>query len=221
VGLTKSDYDVSLAKTIHGEFKRKPGSGRIASEFSLYHLSRLIRLRRPKVVLEIGSGIGTVSQLVLAHPERVQTLFSIEQEPFCRAAINENLTVHESQKWILLRSPSELPANIRFDLIIFDGNRYDRTIFQFLGSETAIFVDGMRRMTRDELTANCQQNGLNLRLHHYKGRWRIGFRGIKNARLRLVLKRDQCHLGVCKTTDAAFDIEQHRDPDLVEAAAVE
>ena len=92
MGLTKSDYDVSLAKTIHGEFKRKPGSGRIASEFSLYHLSRLIRLRRPKVVLEIGSGIGTVSQLVLAHPERVQTLFSIEQEPFCRAAINENLT---------------------------------------------------------------------------------------------------------------------------------
>ena len=86
-------------------------------------------------------------------------------------------------------------------------------------TRTAAAQDETRR--RDELTANCQQNGLNLRLHHYKGRWRIGFRGIKNARLRLVLNRDQCHLGVCKTTDAAFDIEQHRDPDLVEAAAVE
>ena len=221
MGLIKADCDMSLAKTIHRQFKRKPGSGRIASQVSLYHLSRLISLRKPKVVLEVGSGIGTVSQLVLAHPAKVQALLSIEQEPFCRASLSKNLTVQEWQKWVLFHSLSELPKNLRFDLIIFDGNQYDPSIFQFMGAETAIFVEGKRLQTREELTANCRQIGLDLHLQEHWGRWHIGLRGLKNARMRLVLKRDQCHFGICKLTEAAAATEQPQRREPAEAAIVE
>ena len=69
-----------------------------------------------------------------------------------------------------------------------------------LRSETAVFVDGKRQETRDELTAYCQQAGLRLRLHQYTGGWRMVLRGTNGSRSypKLVLKRDQCHWGVCK-----------------------
>ena len=77
--LITSGYDLFIARNIYHQFSRKPGSHRIASAFSLCHLSRLIRLRKPRTVLEIGAGIGTISQLVLLHQERVESLYSIEQ----------------------------------------------------------------------------------------------------------------------------------------------
>ena len=204
-----NDYDGSIAKRIHQQFIGKSGSGRIASEFSLLQLSRLIRLRKPKRVLEIGSGIGTVSQLVLAHAERVEHLFSIEENEFCRSAIKKNLTVHGLQIWSLLNSQKELPTDLTFDLIIFDGNQYEDATFDLLRSETAVFVDGKRQETRDELAAYCQQAGLRLRLHQYTGGWRMVLRGTNGSRSypKLIFKRDQCHWGVCKPEHAVPDVE--------------
>jgi predicted O-methyltransferase YrrM len=204
-----NDYDRSIARRIHQQFSEKSGSGRIASEFSLLHLSRLIRLRKPRSVLEIGSGIGTVSQLVLAHAERVEHLFSVEEDEFCRDAIKKNLTVHDLQKWTLLNSQKELPPDLTFDLIIFDGNQYEDTIFDLLRSTTAVFVDGKRQETRAELAAYCQQAGLRLRLHQYTGGWRMVLRGTNGSRSypKLIFKRDQCHWGVCQPKDAVPDLE--------------
>jgi hypothetical protein len=198
--LITSGYDLFVAKNIHESFSRKAGSHRIASAFSLCHLSRLIRVRKPKVVLEIGAGIGTISELILLHQEKIDCLCSIESDSFCRAALRENLRPRDGQKWNLLHSHEEIPGSSDFDLIIFDGNQYDYTTFRFLCDETAVFVDGMRRRTRKELASYCQAAGLNLRLHEYSGTWRVRLRGLSESRPApaLVFERERCHLGICK-----------------------
>jgi precorrin-6B methylase 2 len=200
--LAMSGYDLFLSRFVYDEFRQRPGSDRIASAFSLCQLSRLIRLRKPKTVLEIGAGIGTISQLILLHSEAVENLYSIEHHPFCCASLRENLTPQRGQKWNLLNSQADLPKGIAFDLIIFDGNQYDDSTLNVLTAETAVFVDGMRCGTRVELTSHCEKMGLRLQLHELKGAWRVALRGFCKKRPvpSLVVKRERCHIGICKAT---------------------
>jgi predicted O-methyltransferase YrrM len=220
VRLVTTEYDTSIANRIHLQFSRKPGSSRIASELSLRHLSGLIRMRKPKSVLEIGSGIGTLSQLVLSHAESVENLFSIEQDLFCRAALLENLAIGNWQKWTLLHSHEELPRDANFDLIIFDGYQYAPAVFDLLHAGTAVFVEGKRQRTRDELADYARRKGLDLHLHEHKGSWYIGWRRMNGSRAlpKLVLKRDQCHEGICITRCSGCCMERDRTPEHAVAA---
>src|SRR5262245_33291972 len=122
--LVTNGYDLFVARNIHDSFSRRAGSHRIASAFSLCHLSRLIRVRRPKNVLEIGAGIGAISELILLHQEKVDCLYSIESDPSCCAALRENLRPREGQSWHLLSSHEDIPSTSSFDLIVFDASQY-------------------------------------------------------------------------------------------------
>jgi hypothetical protein len=221
--LITSGYDLFIARNIYHQFSRKPGSHRIASAFSLCHLSRLIRLRKPRTVLEIGAGIGTISQLVLLHQERVENLYSIEQNPFCCAALKENVTPLPGQSWRLLPSQDAIPRDLAFDLIVFDGNQYEQSTLGFLSAETAVFVDGMRRRTRDELESYCDEVGLSLRLHEYAGGWRLGLSRHNDRRVAhgIFFKRERCHLGVCKAPVAVPATGYRRHDPAFEAPGVE
>jgi hypothetical protein len=63
-----------------------------------------------------------------------------------------------------------------------------------------VFVEGMRRRTREALQFYCEELGLGLRLHEYKGGWRLGVRGLAGRQVapRVFFKRERCHLGICK-----------------------
>jgi protein-L-isoaspartate O-methyltransferase len=215
VRLVTTEYDASIANRIHLQFSRKPGASRIASELSLRHLSGAVRMRKPKSVLEIGSGIGTLSQLVLSHAESVENLFSIEQDLFCRAALLKNLTVRDWQNWTLLHSHKELPTDAALDLIIFDGYQYEPAVFDLLHAGTAVFVEGKRQRTRDELAVYARRKGLDLDLREYKGSWYIGWRRMNGSRAvpKLVLKRDQCHEGVCTIRCSGCCMEHDQTPE--------
>jgi hypothetical protein len=198
--LVTNGYDLFIARNIHESFSRKAGSHRIASAFSLCHLSRLIRVRRPKAVLEIGAGIGAISELILLHQEKVDCLYSIESDPCRCAALRDNLRPREGQTWNLLSSHEEIPRTNSFDLIVFDGNQIDRRTLRFLHAETAVFIDGMRRRARDGLIRYCEGIGLSLRLHEYSGTWHVVMQGLGKSRSApaLALERERCHLGVCQ-----------------------
>ena len=114
--------------------------------------------------------------------------------------MRENLRPREGQSWHLLSSHEEIPWTSSFDLIVFENNQLDGTTLRFLGAETAVFMDGMRRGTRDELTCYCEEIGLSLRLHEYSGSWRVVVRGLGKSRSKpaLALERERCHMGVCK-----------------------
>ena len=41
-------------------FRDRPGSGFIASGFALGHIEHAVASRRPRTILEVGAGIGTI-----------------------------------------------------------------------------------------------------------------------------------------------------------------
>src|SRR5262245_55544664 len=121
--LVTNGCDLFVARNIHDSFSRKAGSHRIASTFSLCHVSRIIRMHRPKAVLEVGAGIGAISELILLHQEKVDCLYSIESDRLCRSALRENLRPREGQSWHLLSSHEEIKWTRSFDLIVFENDQ--------------------------------------------------------------------------------------------------
>jgi predicted O-methyltransferase YrrM len=71
VKIEPSEADWAFAKSIRDEFKRKPGSQHIASEFALAYLSALLNKVKPDSVLEFGAGIGTVTYFLMKHPANI------------------------------------------------------------------------------------------------------------------------------------------------------
>lgn len=84
------------AATVYDEFKGKPGSNYIATEYALNGLIRWIGKCQPRVILEVGPGIGTTTRAVMAtldrlHGEGNYQLAGIEHVPFCLDQMANNL----------------------------------------------------------------------------------------------------------------------------------
>ena len=73
-----------------------PGSEHIASEASRQYLAACLRLFKPAKVLEMGAGIGTITETVLSHPCGVSELLSTEANPFCLKSLRESLRDFEA-----------------------------------------------------------------------------------------------------------------------------
>src|SRR5712691_10667149 len=113
-------------------FVRLPGakcgdSIGIAAERAIAALIELVRSRRPQRVLELGSGIGTLTTAVLeaardsgliAEPEF--TFYTIESQSFCLDQLEINLKSFKGE-YKSVRDISEVPKDILFDLIVVDG----------------------------------------------------------------------------------------------------
>lgn len=88
--LTPSDE--LLAREVHSRFSKLEGSQHIASRGSLQWLVTVLRTMRPTRVLELGAGIGTMTELLLDPRFGVEEVYTTETDSFCLNALNENLT---------------------------------------------------------------------------------------------------------------------------------
>jgi hypothetical protein len=154
--------DWRLARTVHERFKRRPGSAHIASVGALSHLAALLRTERIKSVLEFGSGIGTVSYLLLASPPKDRRVVSFERNPFCLSQLARNipqelgarLTVHEEKT---------VPDDT-FDLVVIDGSVAD---YSFLRNGQLLFVEGNRAKQRHVVERVAKERGFACSFHRY------------------------------------------------------
>jgi hypothetical protein len=151
-----------LASDLFREFNAKPESQHIASEFALIELSRLIARVKPGSVLEIGAGIGTITKLVLTHPDRPKQLTSTEGHPVCLSELSKNLKGVELTGYTLVNSATELALNQRYDLVIFDGTLDDEQQYAVFSSGTWCFVEGNRSKTMDVLKQKLAKRGMTI-----------------------------------------------------------
>lgn len=152
----------TLASDIFLEFNAKPESQHIANEFALMELSRLIARVRPQSVLEIGAGIGTITKLVLTHPDRPAQLTSTEGHPVCLSELSKNLKGVELTGHTLVNSATELELNRHYDLVIFDGTLDDEQQYAVFSSGTWCFVEGNRSKTMDVLKQKLAKRGMTI-----------------------------------------------------------
>jgi protein-L-isoaspartate O-methyltransferase len=154
------------ASGLWNHFVRRPGAAvdgevGIASMHAIGGLLRLIRRKRPARVLEIGSGIGTLTYAIAASqsrdvPERGRIFYTVENHPFCIAEMEKNLAGLD-ELYTRVGSVGEIPGDLRFDLIVVDGGGdlpNDMGVMRFadrLAKGGVIFVEGGRGFQREQI----------------------------------------------------------------------
>ncbi len=115
----KSEY---FTEEQYRKFSRAEGSQYIASEYALFRILELVQKFQPRNILEVGVGIGTISDSIMkAFGNSYQPkVFGTEDNEFCRSQFAKNLG-SSFQEFKLFRTIQELPAEQEFDLIIIDG----------------------------------------------------------------------------------------------------
>lgn len=135
-----------LAVQNYKRFCGLEGSEYIASEFALETILRVITIFNVNTVLELGLGIGSISDTVLKYSNGAHKKIGYvgtEKNEFCLEALKKNLSHYND---IELFSELNQIKNKKFDLIIIDG--YDDTLKEvvaFCKKNTIIFIEGDRK----------------------------------------------------------------------------
>jgi hypothetical protein len=136
-----------LALQNYKRFCEKEGSEYIASEFALAIILKLIKKYKVKSILEVGLGIGSISDTVLefASQHHYPLLYvGTEANEFCLDALKKNVGNYD--KIELYNSISSI-MNRKFDLIIVDGSDSDfEKITNFCKADTIVFIEGDRTL---------------------------------------------------------------------------
>lgn len=136
-----------LVKKNYYRFCKLAGSEYIASEFALLQILKIIKIFEVKLVLEIGLGIGTISDTVLkmAKNSNVEIRYvGTEANEFCNNALKIN--VEDYAKIEQYEYLDELNVENKFDLVIIDGQ--DNSLQEMAAkckSRAIIFIEGDRK----------------------------------------------------------------------------
>lgn len=136
----------SLVKENYKKFCYLEGNNYIASEFALLQILRIIKKFQIRSILEIGLGIGSISDTVLKmqrNGDCTLRYVGTEANEYCKSVLKNNvedyncIEVHENL--------ANLKSGGKFDLIIIDGQ--DATLSQiasFCSERAIIFIEGDR-----------------------------------------------------------------------------
>ena len=190
-----TDEDKHFAQKIFTDYRKKPGSDYIASEFALANLSALLNKIKPTSVIEYGAGIGTMTHALLAHPVGIEKVLATETNAFCLEQLAKNIPAEYKNKLHLISNLDDLEIlRRRCDLVIFDGGTVSPDEIAFLGEGSYCFIEGGRAKTIARVNAQLEKSGLichfttvgagykyfRLYKKHYgktgKSRWKFKFR---------------------------------------------
>lgn len=162
-----NELDWELARKVHTDYEQKSGAQHIATEFALAHLSALVRLVEPTDVLEFGAGIGTISQLLLDHPNGIRHVTATEGNAFCIDALTSGFVAPFAGRFDLVTDPTKLKLDQQhFDLVVIDGllepGQYDA-----LKRDSICFVEGSRKSTRKMIVEELERRDLTINFVNY------------------------------------------------------
>ena len=142
------------AESVFARFRALPGSDEIATAFAIEGLVKLLRMDRPQRVIELGGGIGTLSQVILDEMPAGSILTVLERNGWCGARWAENVVIktlawtpHRLSAWP--DKPYDWPVR-PVDLLVVDDwlpLRYDQ-VEVLLGRRALVFLEGNRPIER-------------------------------------------------------------------------
>jgi protein-L-isoaspartate O-methyltransferase len=163
--------EIEVALSVYRRFKQKPESQRIASEFALIELSKLLSETTPKRVLEIGGGIGTITALLIEHPNRPTQIVTIEDNDVCLEQFKLNIPVNHQGHVRLFRKIEEVDLTSPFDLIIFDGRIDDGFLRRVLREGLLCFIEGSRSFQQRAINEAADMLGLHVSWKRVRPMW--------------------------------------------------
>ncbi|CAL65553.1 SAM-dependent methyltransferase [Christiangramia forsetii] len=136
-----------IASKQYRKFSSAEGSQYICSEYALSRVLKIIKIFRPERILEVGLGIGTISDSILKafsnnyYPE----VYGTERNDFCLNQLPKNIG-KDFKKLKVYHSMQEIPEDICFDLIIIDGKESDlKSLQKNLKNNAIIIIEGDRK----------------------------------------------------------------------------
>ncbi len=152
----------AFAADVHTRFSGRPLSEHIATQTAIEGLVRWLQRKRPRRVLELGAGIGTltyatVETLSSIHGDDVARLISTEPYPPCREQLEINL-IDQRERFTVVDGPGDVaPDDGPFDFLITDGgDPEDGSPFQNLAPGAIVFIEGDRKPQAAALEAALQ-----------------------------------------------------------------
>ncbi len=143
------------AVEIYNNFKSLPGSEHIAKPTSISALLLICEEKKPKRVLELGGGIGTISHTLLTHSDAFVDIY--EDNDYCIKRLRENLRAFQG-RFSIIEDYRILPPAREYDVVIIDGGDgapkdggYGLAIWLFLHyikSVRVVYVEGYRVLQR-------------------------------------------------------------------------
>ena len=139
---------------IHALFSNQIGAYAIATPININAIIAFCVSKKPKRVLELGGGIGTLTYCVLNYTEAIVEVY--EENAFCREKLRQNLD-RWSERVVLKESYAQDPNLAAYDLVMIDGpdsvniEERDRLTDQVLGGIRNIgtfFIEGSRYSQR-------------------------------------------------------------------------
>ena len=142
------------AESVFARFRALPGSDEIATAFAIEGLAKLLLWHRPKRIIEVGGGLGTLSQVILDHGAAATSLTVLERNAWCGARWDENLAASVQGRCVFRLSawpdkPYGWPER-PVDLLVVDDwlpLRYDQ-VEVLLARRALIFAEGNRVIER-------------------------------------------------------------------------
>lgn len=143
-----------LATELYKKFSQVDGNQHIASLYALEKIIDIIKVNQPKSILEIGLGIGSISDTILEYATRGNIsieYFGTELNDFCLGELPKNLGEHYS-KINLFDDLASVPDNRKYDFVIVDGSDEALESIKGIISENGvIFIEGDRTFQEERL----------------------------------------------------------------------
>ncbi|MCP9198307.1 class I SAM-dependent methyltransferase [Gramella sp. GC03-9] len=135
-----------FTKRQHRKFTQAEGSQYIASEYAVLQIIKLIKKFQPKHILEVGVGIGTISDSIIKAGFGFQPIvYGIENNRFCLDQIPGNLGDSYGELR-LFHGIHYLPRDIKFDLIVIDGKEeYLENLKDSISPRCILIIEGDRK----------------------------------------------------------------------------
>ena len=143
------------ADDIYADFATRPGAQHIASANAINALMWILDRWHPRAVLEVGTGIGTLTHTLLRGSSQDVRVTCTEDHPFCVEQLALNLGPLMAQI-DLYESYDEVPADRWFDLIIVDGGSAQRYVDRLV-EVGVIWVEGDRAPQRSVIESSGRE----------------------------------------------------------------
>jgi hypothetical protein len=115
---TNSEGEKAYSDLITHKYSEMAGAEQIASRISINTILFLLRQKAPREILELGAGIGTITETILANCEG--RLTSVENNPWCRAQLQKNIA--GLRGFTLINEYESLNSETNSDFICIDVN---------------------------------------------------------------------------------------------------
>lgn len=160
-----------LAEKYYRHFSKLLGNQHIANLFAIEKILDILKIHKPKRILEVGLGIGSISYSIMDYFQTKNELieyYGTEANEFCLEALSDNLGEYYSKLKLFLNINQIEKINF-FDLVLIDGSDHSlENISKLISKHGIIFIEGDRKSQQEFIIKLFPKHKLVHTISNYK-----------------------------------------------------